>query len=118
MKSVKVGTAKLLDILKSNREMHIAEFESAMIEFRKDAITEMKKNLSIAEAGGEVQLYVTLTQPTSYETSYNTVIKMLELSEETTVELSTQEFQQYVEDNWAWKVGFLASTSMYNNSKA
>lgn len=114
MKSVKVGTFKLLEILKNNREMHIAEFESAMIEFRKDAIVEMKKNLDVAESGGEVQLYVGLTQPISYETSYNTVIRMLELSEETTVELTTQEFQQYVEDNWNWKATFLASTSMYN----
>jgi hypothetical protein len=114
MKSVKVGTGKLLEILKSNREMHIAEYESAMLEFRKDAIKELNEILEIAESGGEIQLHLSLVRPTSFESSYNTVIKMLELSEESTVELSSQEFQQYVEDNWVWKGGFLATTSMYN----
>ena len=31
------------------------------------------------------------------------------------VELTIEEFRQYVEDKWQWKHQFFASTSMYNN---
>lgn len=118
MKSVKVSTVKLLGILRDNREMHVTEFESAMLEYRKEAIVAMKANLKIAEQGGEIETFVGLTRPASYESSYTTAIKMLELSEDSTVELTAQEFQQYVEDNWVWKQAFLAGTSIYNSKSA
>jgi hypothetical protein len=39
-------------------------------------------------------------KPTSYIKSYDTVIRMLEMSDELVVELTMQEFNQYVEDEW------------------
>jgi hypothetical protein len=118
MKSVKVNRQNLLDVLRTNRETHIAEYQSAMIEYRKDVIAQMKENLKIAESGGEIATYITLEVPSCYESSYNTVIKMLEMDVEDIVELTMIEFQQYVEDNWNWKGAFAATASFYNAKAA
>lgn len=115
MKSVNMKAEKLLEVLKKNRDIHVAEYNTAVEEYRKDAIAELKKNLKQAQSGGEIVLYSALTQPQAYTDSYNTVIKMLEMSDDEVVNLSMHEFQQYVEDTWTWKGAFLASTSMYNN---
>jgi hypothetical protein len=36
------------------------------------------------------------------------------MSTDTVVELSEQEFRQYVMDDWSWKHNFLASNAMYS----
>lgn len=118
MKSVRMKTNELLEILKKNRETHVSEFNTAQEEYRKDVIAEMKKNLKQAQAGGEIVVYSELTQPQSYTASYTTAIKMLENSVDDVQELTMQEFQQYVEDQWHWKGAFLASTSFYNAKAA
>lgn len=114
MKSVKIKNIDLLDVLKKNRETHVNEFNTATEEYRKDAIIELKSNLKQAQNGGEIVLYSALTQPQNYVASYDTAIKMLEMSADELIELTMSEFQQYVEDNWTWKGNFLASTSMYS----
>lgn len=118
MKSVKIKTNELLEVLKKNREIHVSDFNTAQEEYRKDAIVEMKKNLKQAQNGGDIVVNSELVKPQNYVTSYDTAIKMLEMSADELVELTMQEFQQYVEDNWAWKGMFLASTSMYNAKAA
>lgn len=118
MKSVKLNAVKLLEVLKQNRESHVAEYTSAMEEYRKDAIAALKKNLKDAQNGGDIVLYASLVAPQNFTASYDTVIKMLEMSSDEIVELTISEFQQYVEDNWQWKGSFLASTSMYNAKAA
>lgn len=114
MKSVKIKTNELLEVLKKNRETHVSEFNTATEEYRKDVITEMKKNLKQAQSGGALITRLELVEPQNYVASYDTAIKMLEMSADDLVELTMQEFQQYVEDSWHWKGVFLASTSMYN----
>jgi hypothetical protein len=118
MKSVKIKSADLLEVLKKNRETHVSEFNSAKEEYRKDVIAEMKKNLKQAQSGGEIVSYIQLVEPQNFTASYDTAIKMLEMSADELVELTMQEFQQYVEDNWHWKGTFAASTSIYNNKVA
>lgn len=119
MRSVKIYTSKLLETLKNNREKHIADYKEAMKGFREDAIAAMEKNLALAKDGKGINLYINnVVLPTSYEDSYNTIIKMLEFSTDTTVELTMQEFSQYVEDKWAWKQTFAETAAFYNNKRA
>jgi hypothetical protein len=118
MKSVKIKSDDLLKVLRENRTTHVSEFNTANEEYRKDVVSEMKKNLKQAQAGGELVTFIQLVQPQNFAASYDTAIKMLEMSADELVELTMQEFQQYVEDNWHWKGTFLASTSMYNAKAA
>lgn len=113
MKSVRVDASKLLEILRKNREVHIKEFNEAVTEHRAKVIEQMKKNLTQAEDGGKLVCAISLPEPKSYESSYNLAIKMLEMSLDKEIELSYDEFQQYVEDEWGWKNSFTATASLY-----
>lgn len=114
MKSVKIETQKLLEVLKKNLETHKKDYEEALIGYRESSIKEMKAMLKQAQNGGEIVHHVSTVMPISYAESYDTIIGMLEMTVDPSVELSMNEFQQYVEDKWTWKQSFLASTSMYN----
>ncbi len=117
MKTVQVESAQLLDTLQTNRTKHIAEYNEAVIEHRKDVISALEEQLAEIKAGGKIKYSIDLPVPSSYESTYNTVIKMLEFSTETIVELTMAEFQQYVEDNWSWKSAFVGTNAFYNNKK-
>lgn len=119
MRTVKVNSDRLLETLKENRDKHIAAYNEAMVGFREDAIAAMEKNLNDAKMGGELLLYIhDIIKPVSYEDSYDTIIKMLEFSSESVVELTMQEFSQYVEDKWTWKQSFAETAAIYNNKRA
>lgn len=115
MKTVRVNLYELKDILKDNRLKHVTEYEEAMKEFRKEAIKKMAYNLETAQGGGEIEVALGLVRPQSFQEHYDTAIRMLEMSTEKEVELTVEEFRQYVEDKWQWKHQFISSTSMYNN---
>lgn len=113
MKSVKIEKSKLLEILKENKTKHLKDYKTASKVFLEDAIAKLQEMLDIAKKDGKVIRDLGLDQPVSYVDSYDTVIQMLELSVEDIVELSFNEFQQYVEDKWHWKQSFLSLTSAY-----
>ena len=117
MRSVRIKTDELLSVLKQNREKHIAEYELARDEHVADVIKVMSANLKQAKRGGEIVYYINLPVPQSYQDSYDTAIKMLEMSSDHVVELSQNEFQQYVEDKWVWKDAFVAATKQYVSGK-
>lgn len=121
MDSIKVDKQELLDTLKANREIHIKDFLEAQAKYRREAIDEIAEMLKEAKKanlgkGHKIRRNITAVEPQSFEASYNTAIKMLEMSIDETIELSQQEFQQYVEDNWSWR-GVFASTTMSYKSK-
>ena len=113
MQQVKINRQKLLEIMEANRDTHVTEFNEAMIKYREAAIEEMVANLEAAHLGEEIEHYIAVEKPISYESNYNTVINMLKLSEDETVTLSTHEFRQYVEDEWGWKTDFNNAVSSY-----
>lgn len=117
MRSVKIDREELLDILQKNREQHVKDYNEALVGYREDAIKELNANLAEAMAGKEIKHHISVIRPTSYEDSYNTVIRMLELSIDSSIELTMQEFQQYVEDKWSWKDAFTSTTAFYAAKK-
>ena len=117
MRTVKINTKELLEILKTNREQHIKDYNEARTGYRADAIAELTKMLEQAIDDGTILRFITAVEPVSYEASYNTVVRMLELSADTLTELTMQEFTQYVEDKWGWKESFTNTTAFYANKK-
>ena len=117
MRSVKISVSKLLETLIANRAQHVIDFKDALEAYRTDSIEALEKALSEAKDGKEIQHYISVTKPTSYEESYNTIIKMLEMSDDDVVELTMQEFTQYVEDKWQWKQTFLETANSYASAK-
>jgi chromatin segregation and condensation protein Rec8/ScpA/Scc1 (kleisin family) len=115
MQNVKVNKKDLLAVLKTNREKHLIEFNSASKIFIQDAIEKLTEMLTQAKTKNKIIQSLGLVEPVSYVHSYDTAVKMLEMSIEDVIELSQQEFTQYVEDSWGWKQSFMTTTSFYNN---
>lgn len=114
MNTVRVSRDELLDALRANRERHIEDYTDAVSEYRKAAIAEINEMLKTAKVKtGKIKRNITTPEPQSFEDSYNTAIKMLEMSVDDDIELTMGEFQQYVEDNWSWRNVFAGSTMVY-----
>lgn len=118
MQTVTVNKKELLIVLKLNRAKHLEEFNSASKIFMQDAIEKLQNMLATAQTKGKIIQSLGLTEPVSYVSSYDTAIKMLDMSIDVTIELSQNEFTQYVEDQWGWRTQFVATTGYYNNKVA
>lgn len=115
MQSVRINTQELLAVLRKNRNVHVDDYGEAMEGYREAVIAFLEKKLAEARGGEKIVLSGFPTEPRSYADQYNTVIRMLEMSDDAVVELTAQEFTQYVEDKWGWKDSFSITTAMYKS---
>jgi hypothetical protein len=113
MKSVNVKKTDLLDKIKENRAMHRAIFEKALKGYRKAVVAELEFMLDEARKGRRIKRQIELIEPMDQTREYDRVVRMLEMSTDDIIELSQQDFAQYVMDDWAWKQQFLSTTLPY-----
>lgn len=113
MKTIRVEKDELLSILKANRDKHEAIFVEACIGYRTACIVALEKRLAQIQSGGNIQMYFQITEPVNQTKDYDKVIAMLEMSLDTEIELTQQEFANYVLDDWSWKDQFWATNSVY-----
>ncbi len=116
MHAVKINRLELLEIVQTNRQKHIADFNEAVEDYKKAALKVAESNLALAQTG-EVESIVKMRaapdRPRSYEKEYGRGIRMLELSVEEVIDITEDVFNQLVLDEWAWKHLFTASTASY-----
>ena len=118
MKTVQIAVEKLLPIVRENKEKHITEYTEAVEDYRAAALILTSNNLKLAKSGelDKIAKIKTLPNaPTSYEQSYTRAIRMLELSNQTIIELEDTVFNQLVLDEWSWKQNFQLSGSLYKS---
>lgn len=113
MKSVKVERKVLLEKIKKNRQKHHETFEKAWAGYRKKVIKELENNLEDARKGRKFNRHISLVEPINQIDDYDRVILMLELSEDSVIELSSHEFDCYVRDKWSWAQQFELTNSAY-----
>ena len=118
MREVVIKREALLQKLHENRDRHRAVFLEATEGFRVKAIALLEQALSDAKAGRRVRASYRLQQPVDQTREYDRTILMLEMSVDDTVKLTSQEFEAYVMDRWAWKHQFLLANSAYSVSAA
>ncbi len=118
MKSITVKKATLLERVQVNRDKHRAIFEEAVVGYRKQAVGMLEQHITRIRQGKVVAVQVYLPTPEDHTRDYDRVLAMLNMAEGTTVEVTEQEFSQYVMDDWAWKRQFLASNSTYSVTAA
>ena len=118
MHEVKLNKNELLRIVRENREKHIKEFEEAENDYRELVLKVTKENLKYAKTGDLKQfknMKALPVAPTSYESSYDKAIRMLELSVEEVIEIDSSVFNQLVLDEWGWKQTFTTSNALYKS---
>ena len=113
MKKVTVKQDTLLEILRENRETHKTDYEDAYKGYLETCGETLMKLLEEFNAGERETVQWTEYPPQSQVKDYDRVIRMLELSVDSEIELQADEFANFVQDDWHWKDNWLISNSNY-----
>lgn len=115
MKQVRVDKAKLLAILKKNRDEHRGIFLEAQKQFRVVAIKALDAQLKAARNGKPFELVrlSALAAPEDHTADYDRSIQMLEMSVDKEIVVDEREFQNYVQDIWQWSRDWAVSNMRY-----
>jgi enoyl reductase-like protein len=96
-RTVQISKSKLIEKIRENKKNHIESYEKAVIAYKKKALTQLEE-LKIAAENGDIKLRLDLTTPIDNSKHYDSIIEMFEWEERDSVELSQQEFNEYVQD--------------------
>lgn len=118
MEIVKVKREDLLKTLQKNRTEHREIFLEAIDGYRKAAMKALEDRIREAKANKRVSLHFRLEEPQDQTKQYDRIIKMLEMSVDEVIELTQQEFANYVMDDWSWMDQFLHSNVSYSAKAA
>lgn len=113
MQKVKIKREDLLRNVQLNRSKHRNLFLKAQEGYREEVIEELDKMLKEAREGKRIRRLIELPEPVDHTSDYDRVIRMLEMSVDEEIELTSVEFDQYVMDNWSWKEFVFATNSSY-----
>ena len=111
-----VPARKLLITLKENRKKHLKNYRIAVKLFKSQCLSLLESRVSsLKEDQIDINylLHFDLPVPISYVQAYDEVIKMLEFSEQQEVEIDSNQYRAWVEDQWDWSNSFGTSTLSY-----
>lgn len=127
METIRVNRLELLDKIKENRDAHDTEYETSVVIY-KDAvlkwledveaeaaehvllITNLEPHEVLANDTLDMQFYCPATTPFNKLKDYDRVIGMLEMCVDDTIELTVQEYNNYILDEWTWKSQFISGS--------
>lgn len=103
----------LLRTIRANRETHREVFDAALNGYRQQAMKILEDTLQDISKGRTPELRIILSRPEDRTRDYDRIIRMLEMEVAETIELSEEQFAQYVMDDWAWKRTWLRMSNTY-----
>ena len=113
---VTVHKAELLEKLRVNRAKHTEVYDRAWEGYVRLTREELESKLDRIKSGKPIERYLGTNPPENHTGDYSDVIDMLEMSIGDEVELSQQQFRQYVKDDWGWKEEWIMSNTVYLES--
>jgi len=113
MRKVVIEKQQLLDTIIQNREKHVTEYEEARRVYLEKAQALFEEKAVEAGRGGMVDPSIDLDKPVEFLDEYDQAIKMIEMDERDQIELTEEEFQKLVLDEWNWSRQFQRRTSSY-----
>lgn len=119
MNNVKVKKGELLDALENNLEKHQADVSEALAARRGEMTDYFQKALERLETDGEYQPRELIKFPLPKDNSddYKRAIRMVRMTVDEVIELTEDQFDKLVMDNWHWKQELLNTTSLYGKLK-
>ena len=127
VQTIKVEVRRLQETLAENLEIHKKEFEEAWAGYedaRRQAIIHLG-NVSgacshtsddRAKIHHAYRKFTGLDRPQDHSQSYEQAIVAMEWETRKEIDLSINDFECYVRDNWKWKESFKTSHSNYSPS--
>ena len=118
MEEITVNKAKLIETMKGNRAKHHDIVVEAQEGFRDAVIKRLDSMLAQARDGKKIDIAVGLVLPEDHTDEYDTVIGMLELDINDTVDLDVHQYRQWVQDQWGWQRSFTTNNAYYSATAA
>lgn len=118
MKPARIPWEQLLEIVETNREKHEIAFKKAYIGWLVEtnlALVNTQEIVAkeIAEPGYELNTITFERAPKNHLKDYDRLIAHIKLTDEEHIELDSNEFDSYVNDEWSWKREFILSNTKY-----
>ena len=113
MQKITVKKNELLVALRANRDAHYELFLKAQEGFKKKIVEALEQRIEAARKGRRIEMYINLSEPINKTDAYDTAIEMLEMDVRDEVELSREEFRNFVKDTWEWSAAARATNSGY-----
>lgn len=113
MQRITISKSVLLPIVVENKNKHNEVFNLAVSGYWQKAENILSDKLEKVKNKERIENSLGLSYPVSYENDYNRVIRMLELTNEKEIDLSSNEFDQYVRNEWSWKNVFISNSLSY-----
>lgn len=118
MKTVKIRKAELKAIVAKNATKHQTELKEAWDGYTKTCIEAFEGLLARFKNGEKVtDIYLHERPPEDHTKDYDRVLKMIDMSVDTEIELDQNDFSRYVLDEWEWKEMWAVSNSKYLSSR-
>jgi len=117
--TIKANVEEVLEALRANRTKHKKIVDEAKAGYSQKAAELLKKKLDevLASSGKFIEpLKFSIPLPVDETRSYDIAIRMLELSQDDQIELTAQQVQHFVMDDWDWKGTFIESSKMYSKT--
>ena len=117
MKS-RIKKDELLKILHENCKEHRETVTEALEGYKNTMIVYLEGMIESVKSGRQVEHHISLVQPMDQTTEYKRTILMIEMTQDDVIELSAEEFANFVQDDWSWSHQFLASNARYSSKAA
>ena len=111
-REVSIEKSKLIEKIKENRDIHIKEYDEAVIAYKKEADIQLKK-LTKNLKDGVLTLRLNLVTPVNRSSEYDKVIEMFEWEIADIVKLTQREFNEYTHDDTSDAIQTKALNSTY-----
>ena len=119
---IEASKSETLKSLIANREKHVKIVTEARAGYLGKCATLLAtQTATLNEAikrGEPFKLWLTPTEPQDHTKVYDTAIKMLHMHTGETIELTSDQVQTLVMDDWDWKGQFLLSNAAYSGPAA
>ena len=117
--SITIEKEKLLQIVLKNREKHANIFKTSYDNWLSAYMEMLNKLKEMALRGKAVPFHlIDLQPPVSYVECYDSVIEMLNLTNQKEITLDSDEFSKLVQDKWDWTRTFSSSSQSYSSSSS
>ena len=114
MNEVRMDKSVLLAAMEANLDTHMEAYETALAGWKADYQAQLQAACQdLANWDGKTVFQMEERRPKSYESDYTTMISMIENDVRGDIELTPQQFKEYVLNEWAWSANFNFSNSKY-----
>ena len=96
-RKVKIKKANLLERIQENKAKHIEAYEKAVKAYKLEALEQLEK-LTKKANDGDLDLKLDLVTPIDNSSDYDQIHELFEWEIEEEIELTQEEFRQYVQD--------------------